>query len=161
NDALCVSGVWPTPGEALLLPLVVRGRASAAVLGENRITEAARKDILAITTLAASTLQSIIARRSTAAAVSEATRLLSQPLKEEAVGANRRRIALGLTIATGVVVLGAAGWWMFGGRSPLMVSINDIPGQPNVDAIAMLPMMKKSSGLGDAAELVEIRANVA
>ena len=161
TDALVVCGAWPAPGEALLLPLVVRGRTAAAVLGESRISDADRKDVLAITTMAASALQSLIVRRSSVAAVSEATRIISAPIREEESAGRRRRIALGLSAGTGVVVLVAMLWWFFGGRSPLMFPVTALPGQPRVDPVAVMSIARTASGLGDRAELIGIRATVA
>lgn len=160
TDALVRCGAWTTPGEALLLPLVVRGRAAAAVLGGGTLPNAERKDILAITMMASTALLSIVVRRSATAAVSDATRIMSAPIREEEIAARRKRIAMILTALSGAAVIASLVWWFLGGRSPLAVPVADLPGQPNVDPIAIVPIVQRASGLGPQAQLVKIRATV-
>lgn len=163
NDALVVCGAC-TPGDALLLPLVVRSRTAAAVLGDSTISDADRRDLLSITTMASTALQSIIVRRSTsAAAVSEATRIMSAPIQEEEIAAERRRrMALVISAATAGVVLVGALYFVFGGlRGPTVVPLADIPGEPRVDVAALVPLARKASGLGDSADSASLRATVA
>lgn len=162
SDVLVRCGAW-TAGDALLLPLHVRGRMAAAVIGDSRISESRRKDLVTITSMAAAALQTIIVRRTTsAAAVSEATRIMSAPLhQEELAGEKRRRLAYGVSIGTGVVVLLATLWFFFGGKkSHTVLSLRELPDQPRVVVTSLLPLAQKASGLGDGAELVSLRATV-
>jgi hypothetical protein len=163
SDALVRSGAW-FPSDALLLPLVVGGRTVAAVVGERGFSEAHRADLLTITTMASTALSSIVVRRTTsAAAVSEATRIMSAPLRaDDLATAKTRKLALWVQAGTGIVVVAAALFFLFGGRrSPTSLSLAEIPGQPKVDALALVPAARGASGLGDRSELVSIRATVA
>lgn len=161
GDALVGCGAW-TPGDALLLPLIVRGRAVAVVLGEARITDGMRKDLIDITTMAVTALQSIIARRqSGVAAISEATQILTAQLEDaSAKGVKRKKMSLMVTAVTGGVVLCAMLFFFFGGRkSPTLLGLNEVPGQPQIDISTLVPVVQKAAGL-ESSELVSLRATV-